>query len=119
MCVTLACVVLGLVTIAPGFGIPLGVIAFIAWMRTISKDNWQAEDHAPSSAPEVLLTFIRSVGLVLLVLGLIALAAFALFFVMCLAAFGAPTDSASTAIFVVGAIILAGAIIGLMVIFNR
>src|SRR4051812_12132561 len=36
MFVTLISVVLGVFTIAPGLGVPLAIVAFITWLRTVS-----------------------------------------------------------------------------------
>src|SRR5215203_1674278 len=47
MFVTLLCVVLGVFTIAPGLGVPLAVVAFITWLRTVSVVKSRAESGAP------------------------------------------------------------------------
>jgi hypothetical protein len=118
MLFTLACVVWGVLTIARGLAIPLGIIAFIAWMRTVSTAKQKIGSSKKPTSVEVALIFIRSVGFVLLVLALLALAAVAAFFVMCLAAMGGSSNLGSTGFFIVGAVVFAAAFIGLMVRFQ-
>jgi hypothetical protein len=86
MFATLACVVLGVFSIAPGLGIPLGVIALIAWARTVSV--LRAEKDGTDGASMVLV-FLRSVGFAITVLVMVAVGTFAAFFIICLGALGA------------------------------
>src|SRR3954452_3052340 len=86
MFVTLVCVVFGVFSIAPGLGIPLGVIALIAWARTVSI--LRAEKDGTDGASMVLV-FLRSVGFAITVLVMVAVGTFAAFFIICLGALGA------------------------------
>jgi hypothetical protein len=86
MFVTLVCVVLGVYSIAPGLGIPLGVIALIAWARTVSVLR---EEKDGTDGANMVLVFLRSVGFAITVLVMVAVGTFAAFFIICLAALGA------------------------------
>src|SRR4051794_38170416 len=119
MLITLVCVVLGVFTIAPGLGVPLAVVAFATWVRTASLVRWRrATSGSSPTSVEVILIFLRSVAFTLLVLGLIGVAAVAAFATLCFGLIGAsePSHSSSefVAPFVVSAIVLIAAILGIV-----
>lgn len=62
MFVTLLCVVLGLFTIAPGIGVPFGLIMLVAWMRTAAVARRRAEHGFAVTRAERLQLFISSVS---------------------------------------------------------
>jgi hypothetical protein len=74
MFVTLISVVLGLSTIAPGAGIPLGILLFIAWARTATTLRARASSAAPLTTVQKILAFFSSLGFIVGVLMLVALA---------------------------------------------
>lgn len=119
MFVTLAVVVVGVFTIAPGIAIPLSIIAFIAWGRTASKTNWYAPADAKPPSHVVVLTFIRSVLMLIFVICLVAVAAFALFFAMCLVAFSNASNPVALEFFAGAALIIAVAVVALIFFFLR
>lgn len=86
---TLACVVLGVITIAPGWGIPLGCVAFFAWVRTIQMVNRHAEAGATVTTGQKVELFVSSlasaVASTLLVLLMIAVAGTVALFAACFA----------------------------------
>jgi len=74
MFVTLISVVLGLSTIAPGAGIPLGILFFIAWARTASTIRYRASTAAPLTTSQKILAYFSSLGFIVGLLMLVALA---------------------------------------------
>jgi hypothetical protein len=80
---TLACVVLGVFSIAPGLGVPLGVIAFLAWMRTFHVVRARAIRGDEVTANEKIGLFVWSFGNTLVLLTMIIVAAGAAFFTAC------------------------------------
>ena len=80
MFVTLLCVVLGVFTIAPGLGVPLAIVAFVTWLRTVSVVKSRAVNRLVVDVREYqFLIFVRSVAFTLLVLALVGVAAVAAF----------------------------------------
>jgi hypothetical protein len=117
MFVTLICVVLGVFTIAPGLGVPLGIVAFVTWLRTVSVVKWRASTGSSLTSAEIVLIFVRSVAFTLLVLALVGVAAVAAFATLCFGVMSAaaPSSPDFTPWFVVSAIVLIAAIFGIVV----
>jgi len=74
MFVTLISVVLGLSTIAPGAGIPLGILLFIAWARTATTLRLRASTGAPLTTSQKIFAYFTSLGFIVGLLLLVALA---------------------------------------------
>jgi hypothetical protein len=92
---TLACVVLGVISIAPGLGVPLAIVAFFAWLRTSDVVRRRAEQGSAASATAKIELFLRSFGFIVALLALISVASgaalFSALFTMC--ALAEPSDS--------------------------
>jgi hypothetical protein len=118
MFVTLVCVVLGVFTIARGLGVPLAVVAFFTWLRTVSVAKSRALKGSSLPLSETILIFVRSVVFIFLILGLIGVAAVAAFATFCFGLMNAaePSHSSSDLVapFVVSAIVLIAAILGVV-----
>jgi hypothetical protein len=116
MFVTLICVVLGVFTIAPGLGVPLAIVAFVTWLRTVSVVKWRASTGSSLTSAEIILVFVRSVAFTLLVLALVGVAAVAAFATLCFGVMSAaaPSSPDFTPWFVVSVIVLIAAIFGLV-----
>jgi hypothetical protein len=71
MFVTLLCVVFGLSTIAPGIGIPLGILLFIAWGRTVSVSHHRAKIGKRLSATQQVRMYFEALGFVVALLILV------------------------------------------------
>ena len=74
MFVTLLCVVLGVSTIAPGIGIPFGIIMLVAWLRTAAVARRRAAHGFAVTRPERLQLFISSVATTISLLALTCVA---------------------------------------------
>jgi len=85
MFVTLASVVLGVSTIAPGIGIPLGIIALLAWGRTATVIRLRKRRHQETTIGEKAGLFAASLGVVVTAGVATAIA----FFATCFAGFWA------------------------------
>ncbi len=116
MFVTLVCVVLGVFTIAPGLGVPLAIVTFVTWLRTVSVVKWRACTGSSLTSTEIILIFMRSVAFTLLILVLVGVAAVAAFAALCFGAISTagPSDLAFTGVAVVSLVVLIVAIFGLV-----
>jgi hypothetical protein len=115
MFVTLVCVVLGVFTIAPGLGVPLSVVAFVTWLRTVSVVKWRASTGTSLSSAEIILIFVRSVAFTLLILVLVGVAAVAAFAAACFGVINAAEPGPEiTGLLVVSVVVLVAAIFGLI-----
>jgi hypothetical protein len=85
MFVTLLCVVLGVSTIAPGVGIPLGIVLLIVWLRTAAVARQRAARGLTVTGAEKLQLFLQSIGTTLALLAVICVAGCAAFFAACFA----------------------------------
>jgi hypothetical protein len=74
MFVTLVCVVLGVSTIAPGIGIPFGIIMLVAWLRTAAVARRRAAHGFAVNRLERLQLFISSAGTAIALLALTCVA---------------------------------------------
>jgi hypothetical protein len=88
MFVTLVSVVLGVSTIAPGIGIPFGVILLVVWLRTAAVAGRRRQRGMTVSRGDMLDTFFRSLGIAVVLLILTCVAGCAAFFAACLACAG-------------------------------
>jgi hypothetical protein len=88
MFVTLVSVVLGVSTIAPGIGIPFGVILFVVWLRTAAVAQRRRERGVMVTRGDMLEGFFRSLGMAVVLLILTCVAGCAAFFAACLACAG-------------------------------
>lgn len=68
MFVTLLSVVFGLSTIAPGIGIPLGVLLLVAWGRTVSVSRRREALGNPLTWSQHIQTYLSSFGFVVALL---------------------------------------------------
>jgi hypothetical protein len=85
MFVTLLCVVLGMSTIAPGVGIPLGIMLLVVWLRTAAVARRRAARGLAITRAEKLQLFLASFGSTLSLLAVVCLAGCAAFFAACFA----------------------------------
>jgi hypothetical protein len=118
MLVTLVCVLLGVFTIAPGLGVPLAIVAFVTWLRTVSVVKWRATTGRPLTSGEVIFVFVRSVAFTLLILMLVGVSAVAAFAAFCFGIMNASgaADSELTGLMVVSVIVLIAAVFGLVAV---
>jgi hypothetical protein len=116
MFITLVCVVLGVFTIAPGLGVPLAIVAFITWLRTVSVVKWRESTGSALTSSEIIFIFVRSVAFTFLILMLVGVSAVAAFAAFCFGVMSAsePSDSELTGLLVVSVIVLIAAIFGLV-----
>jgi hypothetical protein len=88
MLVTLVCVLLGLFTFAPGLGMLIGFVGFVAWLSTVVKvQKRRAKNQEVTNADKILL-FVRSAVGTILIMGLVLVACVATLFVACVAMLG-------------------------------
>jgi hypothetical protein len=85
MFVTLLCVVLGVSTIAPGLGIPFGIVMLVAWLRTAAVARRRAAHGFAVTRLERLQLFISSVSTTIVLLVLICVAGCAALVAACFA----------------------------------
>jgi hypothetical protein len=62
MFVTLVCVVLGVTSLWPGIGIPMGVVFFVAWLRTTAATHQRAAHGLPVTSSKKIQMFLESFG---------------------------------------------------------
>jgi hypothetical protein len=74
MFVTLLCVVLGVTTIAPGIGIPFGIIMLVAWLRTAAVARRRAAHGVAVTRLERLQLFVSSLATTITLLALTCVA---------------------------------------------
>jgi hypothetical protein len=60
MFMTLVSVTLGMIALAPGIGVPLAVIAFFTWLRTVAVVRRRATKGAATGASERVLLFVNA-----------------------------------------------------------
>jgi len=84
MFVTLVCVILGVISIAPGLGVPLAFIAFVAWLRTVVRVQLQLKKQPELTTAGKVLMFFQSVAVTMVVLFLVVLAGAAALFIICI-----------------------------------
>jgi hypothetical protein len=84
MFITLLCVVLGVSTIAPGVGVPLGLILLVVWARTVNVVQQRQKRGLPMTRLEKLQFFISTAGFALATLVLVGVAGGAALFTVCL-----------------------------------
>jgi fucose permease len=85
MFVTLASVVFGVSSLAPGIGVPLGMVALLVWLRTAAvARHRQARGELLDHAERAQL-FVRSFGVALALIALTCVAGCAAFFAACFA----------------------------------
>src|SRR3954452_810085 len=89
MFMTLVCVVLGVTSLWPGIGIPMGVVFFVAWLRTTAATHQRAAHGLPASSGKKIQLFLESfgvtVGLIIVTCVAGGAALFAALGAMCLA----------------------------------
>jgi hypothetical protein len=88
MFVTLMCVVLGVSTIAPGIGIPFGVILLVVWLRTAAVAQRRRQRGMTVTRSDMLDAFFRSAAMAVILLIVTCVAGCAAFFAACLACAG-------------------------------
>jgi len=74
MFVTLVAVMLGTITIAPGLGIPLAIVAFFAWLNTVAAVRRRAAKGLELTATDKALLFTRKFVSIVTLLSLLAVA---------------------------------------------
>jgi hypothetical protein len=74
MFVTLLCVVFGVSTIAPGIGIPFGIIMLVAWLRTAAVARRRVAHGFAVTRLERLQLFASSLGTTIVLLALTCVA---------------------------------------------
>jgi hypothetical protein len=88
MFVTLAAVVMGVSSIAPGVGIPLGIVLLVVWLRTtLVAKRRRARGHAVTRE-EKLHLFLASFGATVGLLAVTCFAGCAAFVAACFACMG-------------------------------
>jgi hypothetical protein len=85
MFVTLVCVAFGLSTIAPGVGIPLGVVLLIVWIRTAAVARLRAQRGLALNRSERMQMFLSSFGVAVLLIAATYIAGWAAFVAACFA----------------------------------
>jgi hypothetical protein len=88
MFMTLVCVVLGVSTLWPGLGIPLGFLFFAAWLRTTVLTRWRARRGLAVKPIEQMQLFAASFGVTTGLLAIIGVAGFAAFWAACFTCLG-------------------------------
>jgi hypothetical protein len=88
MFVTLICVVLGVLTIAPGLGVIVGFISFIAWLRTAVNVRRRSANNEMLTAGDKVLMFFRSAVSTFLIVGAVLVACVVMLFIACLVMIG-------------------------------
>jgi hypothetical protein len=88
MFVTLLCVVLGVSTIAPGIGIPLGIVFIVVWLRTTAVTRQRAARGLAVTPLEKVQLFAASFGVTVGLLSLVGIAGIAAFWAACFACMG-------------------------------
>jgi hypothetical protein len=83
MFVTLVSVLLGMITIAPGFGVPLAFVAFFTWLRTVDVGRRRASGGSPLSSGEKILLFMRAYLSTVALFGMLGVAGIAAIFSAC------------------------------------
>jgi hypothetical protein len=121
--VTLLCVILGVLTIAPGLGLPLGVILITVWLRTAAATRRRAARGLTVTPLDKVQLFASSFGVTVGMLGLICVAGFAAFFAVCLTCIGTYSGlqgvaDESTAMLVAWAVFLCLAVLILIFTFK-
>ena len=86
--VTLLCVALGVSTIAPGVGIPLGIVLIVVWSRTAAVTRRRAAHGLAVTPLEKIELFASSFSVTIGLLGLVGIAGFAAFWAVCFACIG-------------------------------
>jgi hypothetical protein len=114
MFVTLLCVVLGVSTIAPGIGIPFGIIMLVAWLRTAAVARRKAAHGVAVTRLERLQLFASSLGTAIALLALTCVAGCAALVAACFVCvftwegLGANEPSAGAFGWIAAAIVAAG-----------
>jgi hypothetical protein len=85
MFVTLLCVVLGVSTIAPGIGIPLGIVFIVVWLRTVAVARHRQQSGLEVTRSEKLQLFLGSFGAALALIAVTCVAGCAAFVAACFA----------------------------------
>ena len=85
MFVTLACVVLGVLTLWPGVGIPLGIILLVVWSRTVAVAWHRQQRGLEVTQPEKVQLFLASFGAALALIAVTCVAGCAAFVAACFA----------------------------------
>jgi len=122
MFITLVAVIFGLSTIAPGIGIPLGVLLLVAWGRTFSISRQQTKAGTPFSTSEKIAAFFSSVNFIISLLMLVTLALFIGFGSICYGLFAASQFEKSSAWVIVAVVVIvvgASAALGLLHLANK
>ena len=88
MFVTLASVVLGVSTIAPGIGIPLGIILLVVWLRTAAVARRRRQRGLAVTRAEKVQLFLASFGVSLALIAVTCVAGCAAYFAACFACLG-------------------------------
>jgi hypothetical protein len=123
MFVTLISVILGLISIAPGIGIPAGILLFIAWARTVSTIRHRPPAASPLTFPQKIAAYFSSLGFVIAILLLVLVAIAVAFGAVCYGLFTVADALQKNSISVVGAvgIVIVGVLfaMGLLHLANR
>lgn len=123
MFVTLISVVLGLSTIAPGAGIPLGILLFIAWARTAAVSRQTAKTGQPLTPSQKIVAYFSTLGFIVLLLLLVTLAIVIGFAAICFGLFTATSavDKGTTSAIGAFIFIVVGALaaLGLLHLANK
>jgi hypothetical protein len=118
--IALIAVCMGVIHEAPGLGVPLAILSFIALGRTVLLSTTRRDPRAPSSIGDKLAVFFATIGVAILVFVCVGIALFAALWAMCAvgnAGFVGTSDGATKA---VGALVIAiAAIVGLIYLARR
>jgi hypothetical protein len=117
MFMTLACVVLGVSTLAPGLGVPFGIVVLVIWLRTVNIARQRQRRGAPMTRLERVQFFLSTAGFLAVAFVLVGVAAGGALFTVCftICAFGEPSESFTILPFALGA----AAITAVAIIFLR
>jgi hypothetical protein len=86
--VTLVAVVLGISTIAPGIGIPFGLILLVVWLRTAAVARRRRQRGMTVTRSDLLSAFFSSLAVAVTLIIVTCVAGCAAFFAACLACAG-------------------------------
>jgi hypothetical protein len=104
MAITLASVVCGVSTFAPGVGIPLGVVLLAVWVKTAERARHRRQIGQSLTWAETIQLFFASFGVVIAMMAVVAVAGAAAFAVACFVCATAFGEHQTGAIALVGAI---------------
>lgn len=118
MLMTLICVVLGVATLWPGLGAPLGVLSFIIWLRTANVVKERSNQGETLTSAERIGIFLSSLGTTVVILILIGVTGAAALCTVCATMFSVAGEKDAVPFMIGGAIAAVVCILVLRAIFR-